>query len=110
MNRTELLSSVGSDANTVIASYDKHKESLKLADEVRQALLSTAAVEVCGFIYSYFWHFKKTKYIMLLFQKKTVSFLFVKKKNVSFLSCFFYLCCCVDWCYWHWWYFGCITS
>ncbi|MFN8440432.1 MAG: dynamin family protein [Caldilineaceae bacterium] len=45
-NRQSLLTSVGYNAQQVVDSYDHTAESLKLADEVRRALMATAAVEV----------------------------------------------------------------
>ena len=44
-NRQNLLASVGRNAQQVVDSYDHSAESLKLADEVRRALMQTAAVE-----------------------------------------------------------------
>lgn len=45
-NRQSLLASVGYNAQQVVDSYDHTQESLKLAEEVRMALMATAAVEV----------------------------------------------------------------
>ena len=45
MNRQSLLSSVGRDAQQVVDSYDRETESLKLSQQVQQALIQTAAVE-----------------------------------------------------------------
>lgn len=45
-NRQNLLASVGREAQTVVESYDREAESLKLAQEVQMAIIQTAAVEV----------------------------------------------------------------
>jgi len=45
-NRSSLLQSIGQSATTVINSFDKHSEADRLAEEIRTALLSTAAIEV----------------------------------------------------------------
>ena len=45
MNRQSLLDSVGRDARSVVDSYDREAESLKLSQQVQRALIQTAAVE-----------------------------------------------------------------
>ncbi len=45
-NRQAMLNSVGRDAQRVVETYDREEESLKLAEEMKRALMQTAAVEV----------------------------------------------------------------
>lgn len=45
MNRQNLLASVGREAQRIVDSYDPQTESLKLAQQVQNALVQTAAVE-----------------------------------------------------------------
>jgi len=45
-NRMNLLQSIGKGAQQVMRVYDREAESLRLSQEVRQALLQTAAIEV----------------------------------------------------------------
>ena len=44
-NRQSLLTSIGRDAQSVVDSYDREAESLKLSQQVQKALIQTAAVE-----------------------------------------------------------------
>lgn len=44
-NRQNLLASIGRDARTVVDSYDRSAQSLKLAKDVQRAIIQTAAVE-----------------------------------------------------------------
>ncbi|MCB9118241.1 MAG: hypothetical protein H6640_00770 [Caldilineaceae bacterium] len=45
-NRQNLIASVGREAQRVVDTYDPETESLKLAQQVQNALVQTAAVEV----------------------------------------------------------------
>ena len=45
-NRQNMLASVGREAQKVVDGYDREAESLKLAQEVQQAIIQTAAVQV----------------------------------------------------------------
>ncbi|MEM7536129.1 MAG: dynamin family protein [Chloroflexota bacterium] len=44
-NRQNLIEGVGQNAQRVVDSYDKAKESLKLSQDIRSAIVQTAAVE-----------------------------------------------------------------
>lgn len=46
INRRELLESVGRESQRVIDSYDREAEAQKLANEVQQSLIQTAALEI----------------------------------------------------------------
>lgn len=45
-NRTKMLNTMGNDSQKIVATYDKTEEARQLADEVRTAIYSTAAIEV----------------------------------------------------------------
>jgi len=45
-NRANLLQSIGQSSSKVVASFDRQKEATKLSGEVKQALMTTAALEV----------------------------------------------------------------
>jgi hypothetical protein len=45
-DRAGLIKTIGSSATSIVASYDKTKEAEKLSQEMKAALVGTAAVEV----------------------------------------------------------------